>query len=270
MKNLKFLSAVFVFALFTSNLFAQGAYVNVGVGYGFSTASGNLEDFYNYSSSSNSSTREQVCVSLGKGLNVGGTFGYMFNKNIGAELGISYLLGGKSEAKDDWSGGSAAYTLSSKMLRFSPSMIISAGLEGVNPYARFGLIIGSGKVIYEYDESDDGDKMIAKMEMNGGLAIGLNAGVGALFSISDKMSFFGEITMVNMSYAPKKGEITEATYNGTDILSDMTTNEKETDFVDSYTYSYTNPPSDSEPSKELKQNLPFGSIGVNVGLRINL
>lgn len=272
MNNLKLLVFVFVLTFISGNIFAQGAYVNVNAGYGFSTSSVNLYyfDFYNYSSSSNSYTEEQICVSLGKGLNFGGTFGYMFNKNIGAELGISYLLGGKSEAKDDWSGGSATYTLSSKMLRFSPSIIIAAGVEGVDPYARFGLIIGSGKVVYEYDETDDGDNTMMKLDLNGGIALGLNAGIGANFSISDNMSIFGEINMVNLSYAPKKGEVTEATFNGTDMLSDMTTHEKEIEFVDSYTYSYDSPPSDSEPAKELKQYLPFGSIGVNFGLRIDL
>jgi hypothetical protein len=273
MKKLNLFLLVFVISLFTGSLFAQGAYVNINAGYGFSTSSSNLYffDFYNSSGSSGTYTEEQVCVSLGKGFNFGGTFGYMFNKNVGAELGINYLLGGKSEAKDEWSGGgNATYNLSSKMLRFSPSIIIAAGFEGVNPYARFGAIIGTGKVVYEYDETDDGDNMKMSMDLNGGIALGLNAAIGANFSISDNMSLFGEINMVNMSYAPKKGEITEATYNGTDLLPDMTTRDKEIEFVDSYTYSYDNPPAESEPEKELKQYLPFGSIGISFGLRIDL
>ncbi len=250
------------------NLFAQGAYININAGYGLSMSSLNFIDFYNYTEGINSSTDERVNVSLGKGLNVGGAFGYMFNKNIGAELGISYLLGGKSKAKDKYLGGKTDYTLSAKMLRINPSIVIASGLDGINPYAKFGLIVGSGSVMYEVNDNDGGDIEIIKIKWNGGLAFGLNAGVGALFNLSDKMAFFGEINMVNMSYAPTKGKVTEATYNGVDELPYMTTREKEAEFVDSYTYSSSNPPADSQPSKALKRKLPFGSFGINFGLRI--
>lgn len=262
---------VIVISCFANNLFAQGAYVNVNAGYGLNMSSQNLYyfDFYNTTSGSNSSTSEQVNVSLGKGLNLGGALGYMFNKNIGAELGISYLLGGKSKAKDTYTWGTDDYTLSSKMLRINPSLVIASGFEKINPYAKFGLVIGFGSIMYEYKDNDDGDIEVMKMKLNGGMALGLSSGVGAMINLSDKMSFYGELNMINLSYAPTKGEITEATYNGADELPDMTTSEKEIEFVDSYTRNYNNPPADSQPSQELKQKLPFGSFGVNVGLRIH-
>jgi len=273
MKNLKLLSLIIAFTciLCVNNLFGQGAYVNINAGYGLNMSSQNLYyfDFYNSTSGSNSYTYEQVNVSLGKGLNLGGAFGYMFNENIGVELGISYLLGGKSKAKNTYIGGTTDYTLSSKMLRINPSLVIASGFEKINPYAKFGLVIGSGSIMCEYNDNDDGDILVMKMKLNGGIALGLSSGIGAMFNLSDNMSFFGELNMVNLSYAPTKGEVTEATYNGVDELPDLTTSEKEIEFVDSYTYNSSNPPADSQPSKELKQKLPFGSFGVNIGLRIN-
>ncbi|RLD60921.1 MAG: hypothetical protein DRJ05_03670 [Bacteroidetes bacterium] len=270
MKKLSTILIVSVIALFTGNLFAQGAYVNINAGYGFSMSSQNIDGFYNETSGSNSSTIEQVNVSLGKGLNFGGTFGFMFNDNVGAELGVSYLMGGKATAKDEYTGGTTDYTMSSNMLRFIPSVVIAAGTDGIDPYAKFGVIVGSGSIKYDYEDVDDGDIGIMKKKMNGGMALGLNAAIGANFEISDFMSFFAEINMVNMSYAPTKGEVTEATYNGVDMLPNLTTSDKEVEFVDSYTRNYENPPSDSQPSQELKTKYPFGSVGVNVGLRIDL
>jgi hypothetical protein len=271
----KYLSTVliaFAIGLFTNNIYAQGAYIDFNAGYGFSMSSQNIEwlDFYNYTIGNNSFTNEQVNVSLGKGFSVGGTFGYMFNKNIGAELGVSYLIGGKSKAQDNYTNGKTDYTLSSKMLRINPSIVISSGFNGINPYAKFGLIIGSGSIMYEYNDNDDVDIEIIKMKMNGGLALGLSSSIGVLFNLNDKMSFFGELNMINLSYAPTKGEITEATFNGTDGLPNMTTSEKEIEFVDSYTYNINNPPSDSQPRKELKHKMPFGSFGINFGLKIGL
>ncbi len=270
MKKISIILIAFAIVLFTGNLFAQGAYVNINAGYGFCMSSQNIDGFTNYSSTSSSYTVEQVNASLGKGLNFGGTFGFMFNDNVGAELGVSYLLGGKTKAKDQYSGGTTDYTISSNMLRFIPSVVIAAGTDGIDPYAKFGVVIGTGSIKSEYEDVDDGDIGVMKMKYSGGMALGLNAAIGANFEISDFMSFFAEVNMVNMSYAPTKGEVTEATYNGVDMLPNLTTSDKEVEFVDSYTHSQSSPPSDSQPSEQLKIKYPFGSVGINVGLRIDL
>ncbi len=77
MKNYKTLLIVFAFTLIINNLFAQGVYVNINVGYGLKMSSQNLEnfDFYNKTTGANSYTKEQIFVSLGKGLNFGATLG---------------------------------------------------------------------------------------------------------------------------------------------------------------------------------------------------
>lgn len=262
----------FVLSMLSNNFLAQGAYVNVHAGYGLKMSSQNLYffDFTNYTSLNNSSTYEQVNVSLGKGLNVGGAYGYMFNPNLGAEVGVSYLLGGKSNAMDIYNGGRTEYTLSSKMLRINPSIVISAGSEKINPYAKIGMLIGAGSIMYEINDMDNGDVSMMKWKLNGGLALGLTSGLGAMFNFNEKMSFFGELNMVNLSYAPKKGEIKEYTINGINEVYQLTTNEREIEFVDSYTYTFGNPTPASLPEKELKQKMPFGSVGLNIGVRINL
>ncbi len=254
--------------LFTNSLYGQGAYLNINAGYGLMMSSGNLPNFYSLTTSSNSDTYKQVNISLGKGINFGGAFGYMFNKNIGAELGVSYLLGGKSKAQDIYQGGKTDYTLSAKMLRINPSIVVASGLKGINPYAKIGLIIGTGSVTEETIDNDGGDITSVLVKMNGGIAIGGNAGLGVLFDIRKRISFFSELNMTNLSYAPTKGKAIKATYNGKDFLSDLTTSEKEMDYVDSYTESNT-PPPDSQPSKGLKSKLPFGSIGINLGIRFS-
>jgi outer membrane protein W len=270
--NLKLFLLVFVISLFTNNLFAQKVYIDINAGYGLKMSSENLDfmDFYNYTQKTNGYTEEQVNVSLGKGLFLGGTFGYMFNKNIGAELDLSFLLGGKSKAKDTYNDGSKTdYALSSKMLRIIPTLVITPGFEKINPYAKIGLVIGSGSILYEVKSSGDGSNEVMNIKFNGGIALGLSTGIGATYSLSDKMSIFGELNMVNLSYAPTKGKIKKYTVNGVDQLPSLTTSDKEIEFVKSYTYDSGNPPSDSEPSQELKHKVPFGSFGVNVGWRIS-
>ncbi len=251
--------------LLTTPLFAQGSYVTVNLGYGFRAGAGST---YNYTSSGSNTTREHVALSFGQGLAFGAAFGHMFTNNVGAELGLSYLLGGKTESTDTYASGSDVTTLSAKMLRINPSVVISAGAESINPYAKFGLIIGKGSIKTEYNEIDRGDVFFTKIKYNGGIAFGFSSAIGLMFSLSEKLALITEVNMINLSYAPTKGEVTEATYNGTDQLSSMTTNDKEIKFVDSHSSSFSS--SSSQPDESVKSKYPFGSVGINVGIKISL
>ena len=63
-------------------------------------------------------------------------------------------------------GGTTDYSISSRMLRINPTLVIASGLEKINPYAKFGFIIGSGAARVEYKDNDEGDIEIMKMKMN--------------------------------------------------------------------------------------------------------
>jgi|AntAceMinimDraft_16_1070373.scaffolds.fasta_scaffold60570_2 hypothetical protein len=299
MKKIIFKKLLMVFAivLFANNLFAQEVYIEFNPGYNFS-AGGEFSSKDEYIDNSNGfdyTVNHEVVkgFSFGKGLNLDGTFGVMMNENFGAELGLSYLLGnigGKTkitETDKDYiltmSGGQFVettdeYEYYANMLRINPSIVIASDLQGINPYAKFGLIIGSGsfniKCSYEnasYDPIEDKiqtNETIMEYKYSGGIALGYNASLGALFELNDVFSLFGEFNMINLSYAPTKGELITYTEDGEDKLSDQKTRDRETEFVESYTYDSTEPVEESEPRKELKQKLPFGSFGVNVGLRI--
>lgn len=282
MKKLKLSSGIFIIVillLLSDNVRAQGAYVSLNAGYAFcmSPSTGILQDVY--SSNNNYTTYEQIYLSLGKGFNFGGAFGYMFNKHIGTELGLSYLVGGKTEENSYYEGDSfksnTTRSLSSNMFRFVPAIIVSAGTEKINPYAKFGLVIGIGSIISESlaenytNDFISGDESVdvieRKTKMNGGVAVGINAAVGAVFELSDRISIFGELNTVNMSYAPTKGELIKSTFNDVDDLPNMTTSQKEFKYLDKVTYDYNSQSNDSEPSEWFKQKYPFGSLGINVG-----
>ncbi|MCF8219225.1 MAG: porin family protein [Bacteroidales bacterium] len=277
---------VFVISFITTNLLAQGSYFTINTGYGISMSSQNINfldvDFSNRfteeeSDGSLSTKYEQVNVSLGKGLDIGGTYGYMFNENFGAEITISYLAGSQYEATREYKYGSyyntEDYTLSSNMLKFNPSVVVAPGFEKFNPYMKFGMIVGVGKILYKTKEDFSGINpsiIETKQEFKGGLAVGLSSGAGVMYNFKENMYLFGELKMINLSYAPTKGETTEYVVNGEDQLSELTTREKKINFVDSYTTNSDETPPDSEPRKALRGKFPYGSLGVNVGVMISL
>ena len=274
----KILLVVFVINLLSAPiLFAQGAYLNINTGYAMSMGSQNINNFTNQTLTSSLYTSEQVNVSLGKGLNLGGAFGYMFNKNFGLELDVSYLIGGNSTATRNEEGTNYTniynHSLSSKMLRINPSLVINSGFEKINPYAKFGVIIGSGYIMDEYTIDRPDGFWINNYKLSGGTALGLSSVIGAMYNFSDKISIYGELKMINLSYSPTNGNRIKSSYNEIDLLPSLKTSEKEIEFVDNITKTYTNsnPSNNSNdlPKQELKYKYAFGSVGLNLGIRFS-
>lgn len=253
--------------LFAGTLYAQGGFITMNTGMAAKMSAHPISGFVNVTKIEINPSIEQINVSLGEGMNIGGTLGYMVNKNIGFEFGISHLFGSKTNAMEWETSGTFNSSFSASMTRFNPGLIIAAGFKKINPYAKFGILLGSGEINYGAKQVKNGDEMLMNLQLNGGTAFGLNTSIGALFSMNNNMSFFAEITSNNLSYSPTRGAYTVVTYNETDILSQLTVKEKEIEFVNSYEpKNYRN---DSMPTLALKERYPFGSLGLNMGLKYN-
>lgn len=261
---------------------AQGFYGGVNVGYGFPLGSQQAFGMSNTTSSFDYFSYEPVFISFAEGIYFGATGGYMFNANVGVDLGLNYLIGNSAQSVYQTSysepDNEYRYTqttiVSGNMLRVTPSLVVRAGTEKLNPYAKLGVVIGFANVEIEDNSSEyenyfgdiNQSTSTMTMDLNEGVAIGLSSALGALFTVSDRMSFFAEINMVNMSYAPNKGMVTGYIVDGVDLMGSLTTSEKEVEFVDKITQSGNAPPNENEPSQVAKANLPFGSYGLNIGV----
>ncbi len=279
MKKLLFGTIVTMFTLSSLQLTAQlkkGAYVGVNVGYNAGAGAANLEGFVNSSNTTTIDETENIKFSFGKGINAGLSFGYMFNENIGAELGVQYLIGGKTKSTQTYTfgGGFGSSTsngdLSAKMVQIKPSIVLATTIKNTTPYAKFGMVIGSGKITANQTTvSTPTFTRAATTELKGGMAIGFTAALGLNFSVSKNLSVSGEINMVNMQYSPKKGTLTKYSENGVDKLSTKTVSEKEFEFVKKYSYNPSSPSPSTSPSKQAASTTPFGSIGITVGMKYN-
>jgi hypothetical protein len=276
----KLLLSVFVLTSILTNTSAQaqekGFYASLNTGYNFGASTnkdyqyGEFLEFYNYTTdASGESNYEAIALSLGKGLNVNASFGYNFTKNIAVELGINYLLGSETTALQTNASSNfrSESKFSAKMLQIKPTLVLSAGYDKINPYAKFGVVIGTGKANLEVSGTSTGFSTNSNYELSEGTPIGFHGGIGLTYSLNSKISLFGEITSVNLNFSPKKGKLTEATVNGVDQLPLMDVEDKEIDFVDTfYTGTVTSP---NQPSKSPAFALPFSSLGLNVGVKYN-
>lgn len=153
------------------------------------------------------------------------------------------------------------------MFSFVPEIIFTPGNNKLNPYAKFGLIIGSGT----YETKNDWVGSFGKGNMtklyNGGFALGLNATLGTNYKIYKHVSLFVEINSTNLSYAPTKSEITEYKVDGIDNLSNLPNSVKFTEYVESYTMESKAPYDKNVAGKDLIKSYPFSSVGFNIGVQ---
>jgi hypothetical protein len=297
MKNSKIIVLLFLSGIYQSVAFGQGVYLELNSGYSLSTASQNLgsNSSSTYSNGVYTGTEENVVGSLGKGLNVGFKIGYQFSENFALDIQTDYLFGAeyKSESSENFSYDfdgdtySELYNFNSnysaKMLRINPAVVFEVSKNKLSPYARLGVVLGMGQINgsygYNYTESYPdfmgGQETYTSSEevatkLSGGLSIGASAELGLKVAISEKLSFIGGIKMNGMSFAPTRGEITRYTSDGIDITSQLTTSEREAEFVNEIDYSSSSQQDDNKPSKELKSFYAFSSVGLSVGIRFSL
>ena len=143
------------------------------------------------------------------------------------------------------------------MLLIQPSIVISAGKEGLNPYAKFGLVAAKGKLVHELEYMQNGVLQM-ETEHKGGWGLGLQGALGVEFGLSDQLAFFSELSMSNLSYAPERAEVVAYRYNGADVLHHLSVRDRETTYVDSYVDSNKG---EAMPKERLKENAPFSSVG---------
>lgn len=272
-------AAIVLATLFFSQANSQ-LYVEVGGGYGLAAAANGYtmqNSSTSFQTGSTSTMAAKSGISYGKGAQAFVVIGTMFNANVGAELGVSYLAGAKfkstSTDTSDVGIDKRISTSSGTMLRLTPALRLTAGKGNVKPYLKAGVVIGvSPKLKNQLDfPLGSGGAGNAEAETTGGISIGFSGGAGATFRLSNKLSFFSEVSIITQSWSPKKGVVTKYVSNGVDQLPTLTVSDKETEFVSSLTSTYSPgiyPYDTTTPSKTLKTLLPFSSVGLNVGLHI--
>lgn len=272
--------ACFAFLSLFNYVNAQGTYIKVGAGYNLPMAGTSMvvtsEHFDQPGQLATGSTKIKY-VTFGKGINFDLVAGYMFTKNIGIDIGASYLEGAtfKSSIKNE----SAEYfhlneTESSiSMLRLIPSFVLASGGERINIYSRVGIAIGTFGRIKESYLSENKEKNLPERKIEstwiktGNTALGLAAATGVSIKMTSKFSFFGEISLVSLSYAPAKGKLTVYKVNNEDKLSETSVSNKEVVYLsEPIPFVMEN----DKPNQLWLEAHPMSSIGLNFGLKLNL
>lgn len=268
-----FLLACFL-QIFTQNTFAQNKYISINTGYNFGVSSTSF--YFQTSTNGIDFSNKKLDLSLGKGVNLDCNFGYLFNKYLAAELGISYLYGTNSTVEGVLNNGSSvnrfSKTYASSVIRLVSTLVISAGLPKINPYAKLGFIIGSASYtlktedVFEYKNGSN-QTLLSTTKYDGGIALGVSNSIGVSYFYKKHICFLFEINAVNLSYAASKSQVQTLELDGKSLMGDRTVYDNQVEYFDDFNYSSSNPIDKNKPRKALKENVSFNSIGLSVGAK---
>lgn len=239
------LGAVFTTMLVPSKAQTQ-LYIKGGVGYAANlggiqidrdrteTASG--DDFkYHYGS-------------FASGFEIGGVVGYQFRPTVSAELRVWYNLGPTYDAKETRLNPAQNRTTTYKgsHLGFSPALVLMTQFAGIKGYARLGVFVG----IPKYEVVEVRPNQTTTDKYSGGILFGFQGGAGVVIPFGGGLSAFGELSIQNGSWSPTKLEQTSGATMTTITLKDAFNSSEQ--FVD------------AQPS------IPYGNIGLQAGLKVDL
>ncbi len=250
--------AVLILLLAANVAVAQEFYLGVNGSYGL--GAGTQQIGLNATPSGAATSYEGVYGSLGEGGKFGISAGYLFTKHFGVELGLSYWLEKKIESTYKTTLSSTTIGLSGRGFVAVPSIVFLSNLKPVNPYGKFGLVLGLMKSKQDGTSIDPTTRIEYTLEESGGIAIGFAGALGVMVPTGGAVDFFAEVDLHSLTYSPSKQEATKYTINGQDRLPSLANPSR--DYKESFL--------STDQTASLAVRRPFSSIGFSVGARIVL
>lgn len=225
-------------------------------------------------------------IGMGDGLTGGLSLGYFFNQHMGVEAGAHYY-GGKVTILDKTerpNSGTNSYASEDKQvfrgmsLVVSPALVLKTDNDVLNVFAAMGPVVGIGSA-FKLEISRTNQQLTAPnayqehtteqiIEYSGGLSYGVRGTLGLELLLTEKLALLADVTYLGLNYSPDKSSMTRYEVDGKDQLASMTTRDKETEYVASYSNSGT-PQDPNAPRKSTKDAvMPFSNTAVNIGFRI--
>ncbi len=251
------LALMLLLSLGAATALSQGMYISVNGGYGLGAGT---QTIGTNSTSVGTSFSEPVHGSFGEGFKLGASAGYLFTDYLGAELGFSY-----------WFGKPLGYTTRTPYTAFSttwsgwgivavPSLVLTAGMKPVNPYARLGLVVGLLRLSEDWGQTVSTTTTEGLREETGKISLGYAGALGVSVPAGGGIELYVEAVLHSITFSPSKYEYTKYTVNGVDQLSSVQPNL--VDFKDTFT--------GADQHVLLGVRRPFSSVGFAIGARVNL
>jgi len=270
--------------------FAQGFYLRLGVGYAvpeagqtmdgtgtpyngslaYPTSSANYPQNYNIKNASFSAGFQGM---LG--------LGYMFTDHVGIQLDANAGLSTKKYTFDIQNAnlGTSVYGDYSVIQQakspfiVSPSLVLQTGGAPWNIYARMGLAVPVSTKITEDQVATTGagtagyDIQDISYQIKNSFSLGFVAAAGVQYKLNDRVSIFGEVSLLSMSVFIKQSTLTAASQVSASGSQSYAPSSLGVPVVVNYSKKAS---ADSAGDQQAAYSQPFSNIGFNFGLVFRL
>ncbi len=277
---MKKLSFLLLCTLLPAFVFSQGFYFRAGLGYAFAQAGQTMyQNGIAYGGSLNYSTQNYSLksASLSAGVQSSLAVGYLINKNVGVQLDLNLNIAPKKYTftinnapfTGGFTGDVTLETQSKSLILTTPSVVLQTGGDVWNLYSRFGIVIPLNTKITQHETDINSPGTGARQvdvftyEIKNSFSPGFSAAIGIQYKLNERLSLWGEASMLSLTQYIKQQELKEITVDGagyplTSYTGNIITNYSKNITVNS---SQSNLPAYAQP---------FSNVGINFGIRVAL
>jgi hypothetical protein len=205
--------------------------------------------------------------------------GYHLNRFIAVGIDVEYFHGLNIKQTRTTNGGSEGTSYSedvkwrASMLNITPGIEISPGWSPVNPWVFVGVDFGIMPRIMEKSTYTSGSGATTTTNdytgvYHGGLPVGFDVKAGVDWDITKTIGLYADFNLRGLNWTPTHYSLKTHSTNGVDDFSSLSTYYKEIDFKKSIDGSQTG--SQDSHQQQLRQTDPFTSVGLDIGVKINL
>lgn len=204
--------------------------------------------------------------SYGSGVRLNLDLSYRFKKSFILGLQSSYLLGRVFEQKN-----MSANVVTNRIkyqgrsLQFIPYLGFELGSFRFPIQFGVGPIIANNRTIQSIKSEEVVNFDATELTIYGGWNVGAFAFGKVIFPLGERLSCFGEISMVQLSMETKSGEITKHIENGANRISQLSEEDRTIKFSRTTVDQINNPDNTTNPA----QRYPFSSVNFGFGLRFS-
>ncbi len=272
---------IVLLSIISVNSFGQGFYFRAGLGYAFAQAGQTIDGTgqpYNGTLNNATQATSIKSASFSAGLQGQLGFGYMVSEHVGVQLdanaGLSnkkYTLNVSNVTLGSGVPGSVSFVQhANSPLMLMPSIVVQSGGAPWNIYTRFGVAIPLNTQI-TYDEIQTNDPNTGALtvddftfKIKNSFSLGFAGAAGVQYKVNDRVSIFGELSLLSMSVYIKQKQMTKFTENGQSYPLSMVGGSPQT-----VNYS-KNTTVDSAGANQAAYSQPFSNVGFNVGITITM
>ena len=256
-------------------------FARVGFGYAFPQSGQTLDGTAQpYNGTITNTTLTQAysikSASFSAGMQMALGVGYMLSEHVGIQLDANIGLSTKKYTFTDQNVNIQGVQSNVDVVQqantpfiLSPSLVLQSGGEKLNVYSRLGIALPlNSKMTMDQIESNvagTGAPTVYDFtfSVKNSFSPGFTAAAGVKYKLTDRLSLWGEISILSMSLYIKESDLTDFSYNGQSqslsyVTSPHTVNYSKTAIVD------------SNGAQQPTFSQPFSNVGINVGLTFNL